>query len=63
MVSSGGTGMTMVSPMVRLKNFNSQKPQFVHVREITLPEPTAITISSGLTPGGGNQRRNNTARG
>ncbi len=41
----------MVSPMVRLKySLNSQKPGSLTWEKITLPEPTAITISSGLTP-------------
>ncbi|SAI17620.1 Uncharacterised protein [Enterobacter hormaechei] len=41
----------MVSPMVRLKySLNSQKPGSFTWEKITLPEPTAITISSGLTP-------------
>ncbi len=41
----------MVSPMVRLKySLNSQKPGSFTWEKMTEPEPTAITISSGLTP-------------
>src|SRR5476649_1770304 len=41
----------MVSMMVRLKySLNSQKPGSLTWEKITLPEPTAITISSGLAP-------------
>ena len=41
----------MVSPMVRLKySLNSQNPGSLTCEKITLPDPTAITINSGLTP-------------
>lgn len=50
MVSSTDQDL-MVSMMLRLKySLNSQKPGSLTCEKITLPEPTAITISSGLTP-------------